>query len=83
MNAVRKKPRLDPSRPLATTDTTSCDFQPLSHDAPQLPPHTPVARGGVEEDEDVEEEMLLVEEDTTDSSLIITMGNTYTHTHCC
>lgn len=77
MNAVRKKPRLDPSRPLATTDT----IQSLSHDTPPLPPHTPAAGGGAEEEENVEEEMLLVEEDTTDSSLIITMGNT--HTRCC
>lgn len=75
MNAVRKKPRLDPSRPLATTDTNSCDIQPLSSDA-QLSPHSAATGGGAEEEEDVEEEMLLVEEDTTDSSLIITMEDT-------
>lgn len=87
MNAVRKRPQLNPSRPPITI-ATSRSVQPTSHDAPRLPPDTPVAggsdRGVVEEEEEQgegeeeDEELLLVEEDTTDSSLIITMGNAHT-----
>lgn len=89
MNAVRKRPQLNPSR-APITIATSRSLQPTSHDAPRLPPNTPVAgvsdRGqgeeevdqGEGEEEEEDEELLLVEEDTTDSSLIITMGNAHT-----
>lgn len=80
MNAVRKRPQLDPSRPPITI-ATSRGLLPTSHDAPRLPPHTPASGGGARGEEEEEEELLLVEEDTTDSSLIITMGNTHTHSH--
>lgn len=87
MNPVRKRLRLNPSKPAVTIDTVAARSirpprsspQLLSHDALLLPPPpAALAGGGAEEEE--EEGYLLVEEDATDSSLIITMGNTHTHT---
>lgn len=82
MTSVRKKLRLDSSKP--PTAATVCGPQLLSHDAPSEAPAAASGGGTVREwgeEEEGEEGFLLVEEDTTDSSLIITMGNTQTQIH--
>lgn len=68
MNPARKRLKLVPSKPRTAVS---------SHGALLLPPAP--AGGGVEVEK--RGDNLLMKEDTTDSSLVITMGNTHTHSH--